>query len=444
MSHAEHPATPLIAPLARTARPTLLTHLVGALSPPVFPGDELRTMRAYFLNVILLLKLATQLLAPFLWSGSLERRTFMTMVWTAVAIIPLYLLRRGHVRLASVIHLTTSWLLVTFAVATCGGVRAPGFSAYILIAGSAGLLLGWQALIGSVLLVLLCGVALLHAESTGLIDPSATIESLPSAWLTASLTFIVAAVHIGMAMRAIRLSRERIDRELAERKRTEEKLREHQLQLQSLSSRLLLIEERQRRSFSQMLHDHIGQNLTFAKLKLGELNSLPAGDTARQQALADLKTLLDQMVQETRSLTYELSPPLLYEIGLDAALEWLGEHFQSRYGLPCTLQSAAERETLEIESRIVLFQSARELLFNVVKHAHATNAEISVARDPDFVRLSVRDNGVGFDAQKISSGGSGFGLFNVRERMQHSGGELKIESNTPGGTCATLVLPVKR
>src|SRR5262245_6931148 len=85
MSPAEQPVSPLIAPLSRTSRMTLLDSLVAVLSPPVFPGDELRTLRAYFLNVILLLKIATQLLAPFLWSGTIERRAFMAVVWLAMA-----------------------------------------------------------------------------------------------------------------------------------------------------------------------------------------------------------------------------------------------------------------------------------------------------------------------------------------------------------------------
>lgn len=153
--------------------------------------------------------------------------------------------------------------------------------------------------------------------------------------------------------------------------------------------------------------------------------------------------MLDQIVLETRSLTYELSPPLLYEIGLDAALEWLGEHFESRYGLACVFKCTNEPETLDVEPRIVLFQSARELLFNVVKHAQARTAEIVVTRNPNSVLLSIRDDGAGFDPTKIKSATGGFGLFNVRERMQHSGGELKIESSSPGGTCVTLVLPVK-
>src|SRR5262249_43837900 len=160
------------------------------------------------------------------------------------------------------------------------------------------------------------------------------------------------------------------------------------------------------------------QNLTYAKIKLSELRA-HAADPAESDTIEALKKLIEQMSQETRSLTYELSPPLLYEIGLDAALDWLAGHFQQRYALNCRFEGTDEPETLDIDSRIVLFQSARELLFNVVKHAKASRAVLSCKRTPQATSVSIHDDGVGFDTSKLVSSKSGFGLFNVRERMQH-------------------------
>src|SRR5262249_14488693 len=148
-------------------------------------------------------------------------------------------------------------------------------------------------------------------------------------------------------------------------------LRAYQGELQSLSSQLLIVEERQRRDFSRVLHDHIGQNLTSTRIKLGVL-STQLKDASSGASLKEVTQLIEEMSQEIRSLTYELSPPLLYEIGLDAALEWLCENFQARHGLACAYQGCDGPETLGIDARVVLFQSARELLFNVVKHARAT------------------------------------------------------------------------
>jgi signal transduction histidine kinase len=221
----------------------------------------------------------------------------------------------------------------------------------------------------------------------------------------------------------------------------------YQQQLQSLSSRLLIVEERERRNFSQLLHDHIGQSLTYAKLRLGVLRT-QLSDPEVLEPIQEVLTLLEQMSQETRSLTYELSPPLLYEIGLDAALEWLCEHFESRYQLRCTFESNEVPELLDIDARIVLFQAVRELLFNVVKHAKASAVTISVVRSEGRVKLSVKDDGVGLKEEKPALPGSaGFGLFSVRERLQHIGGTLHVDtsrSEEKHGTCVTLIMPIKQ
>jgi two-component system sensor histidine kinase UhpB len=231
--------------------------------------------------------------------------------------------------------------------------------------------------------------------------------------------------------------------DITDRKLADEKLMTYQQQLQTLSSRLLLIEERERRNFSQLLHDHIGQSLTYAKLRLGVLRS-QISDKEVLEPIEDVLNLVEQMSQETRSLTYELSPPLLYEIGLDAALEWLCEHFEDRYELRCKFEGTEQPERLEIDARIVLFQAARELLFNVVKHAKAGEAQVSIARSDGRVRLSVKDNGIGMKAPlPAESGSAGFGLFSVRERLQQIGGIIQVESQETGGTCVSLILPIK-
>jgi PAS domain S-box-containing protein len=228
--------------------------------------------------------------------------------------------------------------------------------------------------------------------------------------------------------------------DISSRKNAEQQVLKYQQQLQSLSSRLLLVEERQRRNFSQILHDHIGQNLTYLSLKLGVLRK-QVQDPATLETLGETLKLVEQMSQETRSLTYELSPPLLYEIGLDAALEWLGEHFQGRYGLDCNFELSNDSEKLHVDARIVLFQAARELLFNVVKHAQAKSATVACVRSADRVCVTISDDGIGFDPAKSGSS-DGYGLFNVRERMEHLGGEVEIVSSPCNGTRVTLLLPV--
>lgn len=230
--------------------------------------------------------------------------------------------------------------------------------------------------------------------------------------------------------------------DITDRKLAEEKLLTYQQQLQSLSSRLLIIEERERRNFSQLLHDHVGQSLTYAKLRLGVVRSQVA-EPGVLEAIEDVLGVIEQMSQETRSLTYELSPPLLYEIGLDAALEWLCEHFEERYKLTCAFEGSDDPENLEIDARIVLFQTARELLFNVVKHAKANAARVTIVRSEGRVRLTVKDDGIGINSARPSEQGAGYGLFSVRERVQHIGGVINFDSQGIVGTSVSVILPIK-
>jgi PAS domain S-box-containing protein len=216
----------------------------------------------------------------------------------------------------------------------------------------------------------------------------------------------------------------------------------YQRRLQSLSSRLLFLEERQRRSFAQMLDDHIGQNLMYVKMRLDMLRS-QTREPAVLESAADLSRIIDELSTEAHTLTYELSPPLLYEIGLDAALEWLCEHFHTRYSLPCSFEGAGHAKKLEIDERIVLFQSAREILFNVVKHAKADSVVVACTSGDQWVKVAIRDDGAGFDPLMVKSAGGRFGLFNVKERLHNAGGEMRIESRLSGGTTVTLELPVK-
>jgi PAS domain S-box-containing protein len=232
--------------------------------------------------------------------------------------------------------------------------------------------------------------------------------------------------------------------DIDESKQSEEKLLRYQLQLQSLASRLVLAEESERRNFSRLLHDHIGQNLTYAKIRLGGALRIKSDANAVEESIREVLSVIEQMSAETRSLTYDLSPPLLYEIGLDAALEWLCEQFQKRYGLNCRLDAPTQSEELPTDVRVVLFQAARELLFNVVKHANAKSVTVTSSRNNGCMCLTIRDDGAGFNPSSTGSTRSGFGLFNVRERMKYMGGDCELLSEPGKGCTVSLILPFKR
>jgi signal transduction histidine kinase len=235
-----------------------------------------------------------------------------------------------------------------------------------------------------------------------------------------------------------------------------------QRQLQSLAAELPRAEERERRRIAVGLHDRISQPLAMARMTLGQLRAAAAkhaslnGGAGNSLAgpLSDLESLLAKAIEESRTLTFELSPPILHELGLKAALEWLAETMQRRHGLRVQLRISAEVDDVAAAAdlRGLLFQAARELLTNVFKHAHATQATLCARRGSGgYVRLVVADNGRGFDSFGASApatsngkqGLRGFGLFHLKTRVEQIGGRLRLRSRLGGGgTVVRLLVPV--
>ncbi len=237
---------------------------------------------------------------------------------------------------------------------------------------------------------------------------------------------------------------EALQGEIADRKEVEARLRDYQQKLRSLASRLARTEERERRRVAQELHDNIGQILATSKMKLGAAGALADS----QELTAMLRTvaeLLDDCIEFTRSMTFELGTPVLYEIGLEAALQNLAARMEREYGLSTSFEDDGRAKPLAEEARVALYRAARELLINVVKHARADSAKLSLRRQNGFVRLSVEDDGVGFDtialeARNVRS--QGFGLFSIRERISHLGGAFDLNSAPGEGTAVRLRVPL--
>ena len=230
-----------------------------------------------------------------------------------------------------------------------------------------------------------------------------------------------------------------------EQRRAKEALVVHQQQLQSLASELALAEERERRRIATTLHDNIGQNLALARMKLGELRKQAAGGPLAPQVEKVLE-LTEQIIKQTRLLTGQLSPPILYELGFEAAVEWLAEQFQKEHGIACSMEDDRQPKPLDDNVRVVLFQAVRELLMNVAKHARASRAEVSIRRIDQQLHVTVEDDGIGFDASHAAArreATSGFGLFSIRERLGHLGGHVTIEPLPQRGTRVCLIAPLR-
>lgn len=261
---------------------------------------------------------------------------------------------------------------------------------------------------------------------------------------------------------ALRMANERLEAKIEERTRelaagleelrrenhlrlqTEQDLRERAAQLRALARELTLAEHRERRRIARILHDHLQQLLVSAKLQLACIDpSAPAGV---DPVAADVDQILADAVTITRSLSAELSPPVLQDAGLAAALGWLARWTESRYGLAVDVSLPPEVPEPPEDARILLFESVRELLFNAVKHAHVQRASLSVEAAEGELRIVVADEGPGFDPSTLASAGElgGYGLFSIRERLQLIGGGMEIQSAPGCGARFTLTLALGR
>jgi len=239
---------------------------------------------------------------------------------------------------------------------------------------------------------------------------------------------------------ALRMSEARLRRS---RDELEDRVRERTGQLTSLAAELSRAEELERRRIATELHDQVAQTLALSKIKL---NSLLLSDKCGDNR-EDIREIVDHLsssIDEIRSLTFQLSPPILHEVGLEAALEWLADEYREKYGLRIAFRDDGSPKPLEEEIRAALFQMSRELLVNVVKHAQAKIVVIETSAFSGSIRIRISDDGVGFDSSHILRYGNStnsFGLLNIHHRMNHLGGELSIQSDPGSGTTATLECP---
>jgi len=206
------------------------------------------------------------------------------------------------------------------------------------------------------------------------------------------------------------------------------------------------IEERERHRLATALHDQVGQSLVFSKLKLDELRtSDSSGELA--DALDEVCCSLGQVIQETRVLTFDLSSPILYELGFEAAVaEWLTDEIRERHGIETEFDDDGRQKPLDDDIRALLFRNVRELLINVVKHAQAHKVKVNVRRGGEEICGSVEDNGVGFDpaeARAMAAKSDKFGLFSIRERLEQLGGLIEIDSEPGRGSRISMKAPLK-
>jgi PAS domain S-box-containing protein len=246
-----------------------------------------------------------------------------------------------------------------------------------------------------------------------------------------------------------------INRDITERRRQEEEVRranekleeqvrERTEQLRALAGELTLTEQRERKRLAKVLHDHIQQLLVAAKFRVAVL-SRDERDTVKQ-AVKEIGELIDESITASRSLTAELSPPVLHKGGLNAGLEWFAKWMKDKQHLHVDLGMDAIEPLTEV-TNILLFESVRELLLNVVKHSNTHSVRVSLRSAEGLLQLVVSDDGVGFDPKLLSQAGesgAGYRLFTIREseRLHLMGGRVEIDSAPGKGSRFVLHVPL--
>ncbi|MBN1803925.1 MAG: PAS domain S-box protein [Sedimentisphaerales bacterium] len=232
--------------------------------------------------------------------------------------------------------------------------------------------------------------------------------------------------------------------DITKRKRAEEKLIAYQAQLRSLASELSLAEERERRHIAAELHDQISQTLALSKINLQTLGK--SAGLEDSSILKEIIKSIENTIEQVQSLTFDLSSPTLYKFGLVKAIDELLYDYIKKTGITYTLNVDKSQKLLDEDIMVLLFQSVRELLINIIKHSQARKVEVTINRDEDNIRIIVCDDGVGFDTNRFESyeqRTGGFGLFNIRERLNYISGSFKIESQPGKGCRIMLIAPLK-
>jgi len=214
-------------------------------------------------------------------------------------------------------------------------------------------------------------------------------------------------------------------------------------QLRALAMALSQAEQRERRRLAQALHDDLQQLLVAARMRAGMITDSGTGEDLRQ-SVAMLDGVLINCIALSRSLTIDLSPPVLYDAGLAAGLSWLARWMAETHRLDVSMQIEGQIEPSTEAMRVLVFQLVRELLMNVVKHAEIPAAAVCIARTAAGLTVTIEDKGRGFAMLDAEAGTPGrFGLFHVRERVDAIGGEFHLQSALGEGTRVRMSIPLQ-
>jgi len=228
--------------------------------------------------------------------------------------------------------------------------------------------------------------------------------------------------------------------DLSEQRRMEKELFESRQQLRDLASHAENAMENERKRIAREIHDGLGSLLTAMKMDLSLLRmetQEPTKDFRRR--LYSMQRILEDAVRVTRQVASELRPAVL-NLGLLAAVEWLADNFRQRSGIACSIEACGEIPLADARAT-ALFRIIQESLTNVARHAHASEVIINIAQEDGVLKLTIADNGCGFDPGAI--GNQSFGLLGIRERLEALAGNLVIDSSPGRSTNLHITLPIE-
>jgi PAS domain S-box-containing protein len=229
-------------------------------------------------------------------------------------------------------------------------------------------------------------------------------------------------------------------------KTLELKVEERTQKVIELAAQLSLAEHAERKRVAQILHDHVQQMLYGIQWRIHLIHLMLPAEVPNDigEYLQEMKGLAEEAVRAARTLTVELSPPVLEYEGLPEAVEWLAHQMEDLHALAVNVEAHGDCRVQDKNLRVLLFQMVRELLFNVVKHAQVDHADVILRQADGQLNVTVIDEGQGFDVDTLPASKdmqTGFGLVSIRERLQLFGGQMEVQSAPNQGTQVQILLP---
>ncbi|QTE23997.1 sensor histidine kinase [Polaribacter cellanae] len=223
-----------------------------------------------------------------------------------------------------------------------------------------------------------------------------------------------------------------------------EEIQKYQTSLQKLTTEITMIEEQQKKAIASNIHDHLSQSLVISKMRIKELKKKSQLNDINED-LQFIESHISDALENSRKITYELSPPILYQLGVIDALSWLLEDLQNKYKIEFRLKTTISTIKISELKSIILYRSIQEILTNAIKHASASLIKVNIKKTKKGVNIFIVDDGLGFDTSVLNEfknqSGSGFGLFTVQERIKNIKGIFTISSKINKGTNIKIFMP---